>query len=37
MQEKARRIVMEYFNEKVDKKETYLDVYKKWENVRIPD
>lgn len=82
MQEKAKRIVMEYFNNKVDKsdmiqislddiyivwfsktlqnwkalvstnvsdgmyyevtyngdkKETYLDAYKKWENVRIPD
>ena len=82
MQEKAKRIVMEYFNEHVDKsdmcqltlddvyivwfcktlqnwkvlvsttipdgvyyevtyngdkKETYLDVYKKWDNVRVPD
>ena len=82
MQEKARRLVMEYFNERVektdnvklsmddvyivwfsktlqnwkalvsttvsdgmyyeityngDKKETYIDAYKKWDNVRVPD
>lgn len=82
MQEKARRLVMDYFNQRVektdgfkltlddvyvvwfsktlqnwkalvsttvsdgmyyevtyngDKKETYVDVYKKWDNVRVPD
>lgn len=82
MQEKAKQIIVNYFNERVektdgkfitvddvyvvwfcktlqnwkallstnvsdgmyyevtyngDKKETYLDAYKKWENVRIPD
>ena len=82
MQEKAKQLVLDYFNEHVDKtdnveltlddiyvvwfcktlqnwkalvsttipdgvyyevtyngdkKETYLDVYKKWDNVRVPD
>lgn len=44
MQEQARKIVMEYFNSHVDKtdnkqngdkNETYVDVYKKWENYTV--
>lgn len=34
-QEKAKQIVIDYYNG--DKKETYLDAYKKWENVCVKD
>lgn len=39
---RAKQLVVDYFNSHVDatdgdKKETYLDVYKKWENQRIAD
>ena len=37
----AKQLVVDYFNSHVDatdgKKETYLDVYKKWENQCIAD
>lgn len=41
MQEKARKIVMNYFNthaDKTDRKQiTMDDVYKKWENLCVKD
>lgn len=37
MQEKARKIVMNYFYKHGDKNETYVDVYKKWENYTVKD
>lgn len=41
MMNRAKQLVVDYFNSHVDatdgKKETYLDVYKKWENQRIAD
>lgn len=41
MQEKARKIVMDYFNARADKTDqkqiTMDDVYKKWENLCVKD
>ena len=41
MLNRAKQLVVDYFNSHVDatdgKKETYLDVYKKWENQCIAD